>query len=54
MVAISSVQPDSAILQSMVQNTVIKLDQIKNILYLGVKANVPRAVPEAHQIDTFA
>ena len=54
MVNVSSVQSNSGTPQSSVENTVIKIDQIKTILYLGVKGDVPRGVREPHQIDTFA
>ncbi len=54
MINVSSVQSNSGTPESSVQNTVIKIDQIKTILYLGVKGNMSRGVREPHQIDTFA
>lgn len=33
---------------------VINLEEIKSILYLGVKGRVPLPVPESHRVDTYA
>mgnify|MGYP001089913791 CR=1 FL=1 len=37
-----------------VEPVLIKLEEIKSILFLGMKGELLIGLPESHQVDTFA
>jgi hypothetical protein len=53
---ISSMKPpsDSRLAVEAVAAPVIQLDEIKSIIYLGVKGQIEPAGTENHRVDTFA
>jgi hypothetical protein len=46
--------PDSRPVAEPVELPVIKLDEIKSIIYLGVRGQILPAGAENHRVDTFA
>jgi hypothetical protein len=46
--------PDARAAGEAAEQTVINLQEIKSILYLGVKGKIHLPAAESHRVDTFA
>jgi hypothetical protein len=46
--------PDSKAAVEPVERPVINLDEIKSIVYLGIKGQIEPGGVESHRVDTFA